>query len=98
MFEHAERITGIPAPRAVPPVVFRVLARVMDVVERVTTPPAGMEAENLRFLAGNEVPTDNTKAKRELDIEHRPLAEAVRDYLEWEVEQQDMESVLETAR
>lgn len=89
VFEHAERITGIPAPRAVPPVIFGVLARVMDVVERVSTPPEGMEAENLRFLAGNEVPTDNTKAKRELGIEHRPLAEGLREYLEWEQTQLD---------
>lgn len=87
LFEHAEEITGISAPRAVSPVLFGALARVMDVVERVSTPPEGMEAENLRFLAGNKVPVDNTKAKRELGIEHRPLAEGLRDYLEWEMDQ-----------
>jgi len=89
VFEHAEEITGIPAPRAVPPVVFGVLARVMDVVQRVTAPPEGMEAENLRFLAGNEIPTDNTKARRDLDVEHRPLADGLRDYLEWELAKLD---------
>jgi len=89
VFEHAERITGIPAPRAVPPVVFGALARVMDLVERVATPPEGMEAENLRFLAGNEIPTDSTKARRDLGIEHRPLAEGLQDYLKWEQTQLD---------
>jgi dihydroflavonol-4-reductase len=87
VFEHAEDITGIPAPRAVSPRVFSALARVMDVVERVSTPPKGLEAENLRFLAGNKIPVDNTKAKRKLGIEHRPLAEGLRDYLEWEMDQ-----------
>ena len=87
VFEYAEDITGIPAPRAVSPAMFGALARMMDVVERVVTPPEGLEAENLRFLAGNKIPVDNTKARRELGIEHRPLAEGLRDYLEWEMDQ-----------
>lgn len=90
VFERAEEITGVPAPRAVPPAVFGALARVMDVVERLATPPEGLEAENLRFLAGNEIPVDNSKAKRELGVEHRPLEESLRAYLEWEMEQLDM--------
>lgn len=91
VFEHAEAITGISAPRAVSPLVFSALARVMDVVERVSIPPEGLEAENLRFLAGNKIPVDNTKAKRELGIEHRPLVEGLRDYLEWEIDQLDIQ-------
>lgn len=91
VFEHAEDITGISAPRPVSPVVFSTLARVMDLVERVSTPPEGLEAENLRFLAGNKVPVDNVKAKRDLDIEHRPLAAGLRDYLKWEMDQLGMQ-------
>lgn len=60
--ELAEDIIGIPAPRAVSPRVFSAHVRVMDVVERVSTPTKGLEAENLRFLAGNKIPVDNTKA------------------------------------
>lgn len=87
VFDHAEDITGVPAPRAVPPVVFSALARLMDVVEWVSTPPEGLEAENLRFLAGNQIPVDNGKAKRELGLEHRPLPDGLHDYLEWEMDQ-----------
>ena len=87
VFDQAEAITGIPAPRSVSPKVFTALARVMGVVERVTTPPEGMEAERLRFMAAPKVPVENTKAKRELGVEHRPFEDALREYLEWEMNQ-----------
>lgn len=87
LFECAERITGIPAPRTVPDWVFGGLATIMRGVEQVTTPPEGMEAEMMEFFAGRQYPVDNSKAKRELGIEHRPLEEGLREYIAWEVDQ-----------
>lgn len=86
VFDVAEEITGIPAPRAVPPAVFGGIAKVMAVTERVVTPPEGLASELLAFQAGRNFAVDNTKAKRELGIEHRPLEEGLREYLLWEMD------------
>lgn len=82
----AEDITGVPAPRAVPDAVFGGLAAVMRGAERVVTPIDGLESEVLSFLAGRQFDVDNTKAKRELGVEFRPLEDGLRDYLAWELE------------
>ena len=92
VFACAEEITGVPAPRAVPPKVFGALATVMGLVERVVTPPEGFEAEALRFFAGGRWPADNTKATEELGLTHRPLEDGLRDYFEWELDQQGLEA------
>ncbi|MFD1642796.1 NAD-dependent epimerase/dehydratase family protein [Halohasta litorea] len=84
LFDTAESITGIPAPRTAPQGLFSVFASGMRVVERVATPPEGFEPETLEFLSGNSVRVDNSKAKRELGIDHRPLADGLRRYFEWE--------------
>ena len=47
--------------------------------------PEDKEYGSIRVLV------DNSKAKRELGIEHRPLEEGIREYLEWELEQLDRE-------
>jgi len=90
VFECAEDITGIPAPRTVPDWVFGGLATLMRGVEQVTTPPEGLEAEMMEFFAGRQYLVENSKAKRELGIEHRPLAEGLREYLAWETDQLGM--------
>ena len=82
VFELAEAITGIDAPRAVPPAVFGALARVAAVVERFTTPPPMFQSEPLRVLAGATYFGDNAKATRELGLEHRPFAEGLAETLE----------------
>jgi dihydroflavonol-4-reductase len=91
VFGHAEEITGVPAPRPVPDVVFGTLATAMRNVERVTIPPEGFESEGLDFLSGRQWDVDNTKSKRELGIEFRSLEEGFRDYLPWELEQLGMD-------
>jgi dihydroflavonol-4-reductase len=91
----AEAITGIPAPRPVPDIVFSTLATVMQYVERVTIPPEGLESEGLEFLAGRQWNADNTKARRELGVEFRSLAEGLRDYLPWELDKLGMEGRIE---
>jgi dihydroflavonol-4-reductase len=97
VFDAAEEITGIPAPRAVPDAVFGGLARVVRVAERAVTPPEGFESELLEFFAGRQYRVDNAKAKRELDLEHRSLEAGLREYLEWELDQLGMESRAERA-
>lgn len=87
LFDVAEDITGVPAPRAVPPSVFGLMAAAMGVVERVTTPPEGLRAETLDFLSGKRVAVDNSKAERELGIDHRPIEDGLREYFAWEREQ-----------
>lgn len=94
-FEIAEDLTGIEAPRPVTGTVFRWLGHAMSGVESFTRPPPGYESEFLHFMSSGRVLVDNTKAERELGIEHRPIRGAVREYLEWELEQQDMPSLAE---
>lgn len=89
-----EELTGIPAPRAVPGTIFYWLSRVVAVAELVTRPPEGFESELLAFFSSGGVFVDNSKAIRELNIEHRPLEEGLREYLAWELEQLGMEADL----
>ncbi len=91
VLELAERITGVSVPRTVNPAVLGALSRIMAVAERVVTPPEALQAERLRVLAGTNVLVDNSKAKQELGIDHRPLEEGLREYLEWEMAQMDQE-------
>lgn len=95
VMDFAEKITGIPAPRAVPDAVFGVLATIMRGAERIVTPPDGLEAEILDFLAGRQFHVDNTKAKRELGLEFRSLEDGMRDYLAWELDQLGMDRRIE---
>lgn len=94
-FHQAESLTGIPAPRAVPAATFAALARIMRLVERVTTPPAGFEPELLSFAAGRQYDVDTRKARRELGLEHRSLEAGLREYLAWELDQLEMDVSIE---
>lgn len=85
-FEIAEEITGIAAPRAVSPAVFRWLARGARLVETVYTPPPMYRSEALRVLGGATYWGDNAKAKRELGLEHRPLRDGLEETFEYELE------------
>jgi len=91
VLECAEEITGVPIPRVVSPKIFAGLAGIMGMIERIVTPPEGFEAESLRFFSGMQWPVDNSKASEELGITHRSLKEGLRDYLEWEIAQLEME-------
>ncbi len=68
-----EDLTGIPAPRSAPSTLFAILSRGVSVVELVTRPPEGFASELLAFFTSGEVLVDNSKAERELGIEHRPV-------------------------
>lgn len=90
LFDVAEELTGIDAPRRVPRRVFGWLGHAMSVAETVTRPPSGYESELLHFFDSGRILVDNSKARRQLGIEHRPLRESVREYLDWELAQQDV--------
>lgn len=87
-----EDLTGIPGPRAVPSALFEVLSRGVSLAELVMRPPEGFESELMAFFTSGEVLVDNSKAKRELGIDHRPLEDGLRGYLDWELEQLGIES------
>lgn len=87
VFDCAEEITGISAPPTVPDWIFSGVAKVMRGVERIARPPEGLEPEAMEFFAGRQYLVDNSKAKRELGIEHRPLRDGLREYLSWEADQ-----------
>lgn len=91
MFEVAERLTGVKTPRTVPGALLRWLSHPIAGLERVTRPPEGLRSETFRFFDSGAVLVDNSKAQRELGIEHRPLEEGLQEYLDWELEQQGME-------
>lgn len=66
-------------PRAVSPALFSALAPIADVLERVVSLPKDYRAESLRVLSGVTYIGDNSKAKTELGLEHRPLREGLEE-------------------
>lgn len=82
----AETITGVPAPRLrVSPGVIKALSGVMGLVERVVAVPEEYSAEYLRINAGVTYIGDNSKARRELGYNPRPLAEGLAETLRHEM-------------
>ena len=81
----AEDVTGIPAPRAVSPRWFRLLSRVAGAVEGAVPLPPDYRAETLRILGGATYLGDNSKARRELGLEHRPLRDGLDEVLSAEL-------------
>ena len=84
--ETAEQITGIRAPRLrASPSVLKALARVMGVLETVVPLPESYTAEGLRTTAGVTYLGDNTKARRELGYDPRPLRDGFTETLHHEM-------------
>ena len=84
VFELAEEITGIDAPRSIPRGVFRGLSRVVSPLERIRSFPPEYSAETLRILGGVTYWGDNTKAVRTLGLDHRPFRDGLGETLEAE--------------
>lgn len=84
IFEIAEEITGISAPRSIHPAVFRGLARVIAPLERLVSFPPEYRSESLRLLGGVTYWGDNEKAVRSLGLAHRPIADGLRETLAYE--------------
>ena len=88
VFELAERLTGIPAPRIHPgPGAMKVLAACMGLLGAFRPLPPAFAAESLRITAGTTYIGDNRKARRELGFAPRTLEEGLRETLRYEMEQ-----------
>lgn len=82
----AEELTGIPAPRMIaPPGLLKIMAALTGIVGSVIPLPAAYQAESLRIIAGVTYLGDNSKARRELGYNPRPLREGLRETLEHEM-------------
>jgi nucleoside-diphosphate-sugar epimerase len=89
----AEKLTGIPAPKMqAAPGMMKAMAVIMGVVEKVVPLPESMRSESLRTIAGTTYTGDNSKARRELGYNPRPLAEGLRETLEHEMKLLGMET------
>ena len=84
-FKLAERVTGIPAPRArLPPALLRRAAGLVGGLETLFALPDAYTAEGLRSSAGVTYIGTNEKARRELGYRPRPLEEGLKETLEAE--------------
>lgn len=81
----AEQITGVPVPRAAPAGMFKALSVVMGLVEKIIPLPEAYTRESLRGLAGVTYIGDNSKARRELGYNPRPLKEGLAETLQHEM-------------
>ena len=86
LFDVIADVAGRKPPRAVSPVLFRTLAPVAALLERVATLPKDYRTESLRVLAGVTYLGDNSKAQAELGLEHRPLREGLEETVRHEME------------
>ena len=88
----AQKITGIPAPRLqIPPAMMKLTTALAGLVENVVTLPAAYTSEGLRVSAGVTYLGDNSKAKRELGFDPRPLAEGWRETLLYELRELEIQ-------
>lgn len=86
MFELAEKITGIPAPRMhLSPGMMKLMAATMKLVEGFARLPESYTSEGLRIVAGVTYIASNANAKRELGYTPRPLEDGLRETLAHEM-------------
>jgi nucleoside-diphosphate-sugar epimerase len=79
----AEDLTGIPAPKmTASPAMLKVMSGIMSVVNAVMPLEGQYHPETLRAMAGVTYLGDNSKAKRELGYNPRPLREGLRETLD----------------
>jgi nucleoside-diphosphate-sugar epimerase len=82
----AQELTGIPAPGIIaPPGLVKAMSGMMGVVEKVISLPETYTAEGLRIIAGITYIADNSKARRELGFDPRPLKVGLKETLEHEM-------------
>lgn len=84
-FDLAQELTGIRAPAKIPPAILRAMSGMMGVLERFVPLPETYTREGLRVFAGVTYLGDNSKARRELGYQPRPLREGLRETLEREM-------------
>ena len=82
----AEQITGVPAPRSVPPGMLKALSVVMSGVEKVVPVPDDYSAEYLRVSAGVTYLGTSAKAQQEWNYHPRALEEGLAETLQHEMQ------------
>ncbi len=82
----ANKITGIRKPLAVPPWMMRISSVLASLVEKFIPLPDLYRSESLRVQAGVTYLADNSKAKRELGFNPRPLEVGYRETITHELE------------
>jgi len=87
LFDVIADVAGRDPPRAVSPALFGALAPVAGLIERLLSLPKAYRAESLRVLAGVTYLGDNSKARAELGLEHRPLREGLEETVRHEIGQ-----------
>ena len=82
-----ETITGIPAPRLrLSPGIMKAAARLLSLVEKVVPLTGAYSAEGIRTLAGVTYFGSNEKARRDLGLTMRPLADGLRETAHYEMD------------
>jgi nucleoside-diphosphate-sugar epimerase len=82
----ASEISGVPQPSMqASPGMLKAMSVVMILAEKIVRVPESYTAEGLRVIAGVTYIGDNSKAKRELAFNPRPLREGLRPTIEHEM-------------
>lgn len=81
----AKNITGIRKPLVVPPVMLKITAFFSSLVDGFINLPEMYNSEALRVQAGTTYLGDNTKAKKDLGYNPRPLEVGLKETLEYEL-------------
>jgi nucleoside-diphosphate-sugar epimerase len=85
-FELVANISGRPTPRIrLSPGLLRGMAGMMNLLEKVLSLPPAYTSETLRTSAGTTYLGDNSKARRELGYNPRPLEDGLRETLTHEM-------------
>lgn len=86
-YDIAHKITGIRKPFKAPPFILRITASIIGLIDGIIPVPAMYSPETLRASAGVTYLGDNSKARKELGYDPRPLEEGLRETLRYEQEQ-----------
>jgi nucleoside-diphosphate-sugar epimerase len=85
-FDIARKITGIRKPMVVPPWFMRLSSMLVWPIDKLVRLPELYTSEAMRVIAGVTYLGDNSKAKRELRFNPRPLEVGLKETLEYERE------------
>ena len=83
-FKTAEKITGIKAPVGIPPFMLKMSYPFSWLADKIIDLPDMYSPEAMRVQAGVTYLGDNSRAKKDLGYDPRPLEEGLRQTLEYE--------------
>ena len=85
-FQVAQKITGIPKPMAVPPMMLKITGFLSSLIEWLIPLPAMYTSEAMRVQSGVTYLGDNSKAKRDLGYNPRTLEAGLEETLRYEMD------------